>query len=169
VTISERAVRIERIFNAERARVWRAFTEPELLAQWWGRGHHVDIVYYEFHVGGRWRFVETTDDGPQGFEGLFREIASPERLEQTFQWDGASGHIAVMTTILEDLGDGRTRLLGLSSFPTTDERDAMMRSGMEDGVNQSYAALDRLLNVAALHIAHRPGCDFGKEFSRINL
>jgi uncharacterized protein YndB with AHSA1/START domain len=146
VTISgEHDFRIERICNAERARVWRAFTEPELLAQWWGRGHHVDVEYFELRPGGRWRFVEATDDGPQGFQGEFREIAPPERFVQTFEWDGAPGQFSVMTTVLEDLGDGRTRLIGLASFPTSGERDAMMHSGMEEGVNASYAALDRLL------------------------
>jgi uncharacterized protein YndB with AHSA1/START domain len=146
VTITgERELRIERIFNAERARVWRAFTEPELVAQWWGRGNHLDIEHFELRPGGRWRFVETTEHGFEGFEGHFREIVPPERLEQTFQWDGARGHIAVMTTTLEDLGDGRTRLIGHTSFHTSGERDAMVSSGMEQGVNQSYAALDQLL------------------------
>lgn len=148
-TLGDRELRIERIFNAERERVWRALTEPDLLAQWWGRGHHVDVEHLEVRPGGRWRFVEATDDGPQGFEGRFREVVPPERLEQTFEWDGAPGHVAVMTTILEDLGGGRTRLVGHSSFHTAGDRDAMVRSGMELGVNESYAALDRLLAAAS--------------------
>lgn len=144
-TVSERELRIERIFNAERERVWRAFTDPALVAQWWGRGHHVDVEHLDVRPGGRWRFVEATDDGPQGFEGRFREVVAPERLEQTFEWDGTPGHVVVTMTILEDLGDGRTRLVGHSTFHTAADRDAMVRSGMEQGANESYAALDRLL------------------------
>jgi uncharacterized protein YndB with AHSA1/START domain len=55
------------------------------------------------------------------------------------------GHVAVETMTLEDLGDGRTRLVSLSLFHTTEDRDGMLQSGMESGVNESYAALDEVL------------------------
>jgi len=148
-TPTDREIRIERIFNASRERVWRAFTDAKQVAQWWGRGHKLVIERMEVERGGHWRFVEHTSEGPQGFEGRFREVTPPERLVQTFEWDGMPGHVLVQTVTFEDLGDGRTRVVTLVLAHTTQERDGMLRSGMEQGLNQSYAALDGLLQKGA--------------------
>lgn len=144
-TPSAREIRIERIFNAPRERVWQALTEPALIAQWWGRGNKLVIERMEIERGGRWRFVEHGPEGVHGFEGRYREVTPPERIVQTFEWDGMPGYVAVETMTLEDLGDGRTRIVTLSLFHTQEERDGMLHSGMEGGLNQSYAALDRVL------------------------
>lgn len=144
-TPSDRDVRIERIFNAPRDRVWKALTDPTLVAQWWGRGNKLDIERLELTRGGHWRFIEYSDHGTHGFEGRFREVTPPERIERTFEWDGMPGHVAVETLTLEDLGDGRTRIVSVSLFHTTADRDGMLQSGMEGGLNESYAALDRVL------------------------
>lgn len=142
---SDREIRIERTFHAERDRVWRAFTESALLAQWWGRGNRLVIERLEVERGGHWRFVEHAPDGVHGFEGRFREVAPPERLVWTFEWDGMPGYVTVETTTFEDLGHGRTRVVTTAIFHTAEERDGMLSSGMEHGLNQSYEALDRLL------------------------
>ena len=144
-TPTDREIHVERIFNAPRERVWRAMTEPELLAQWWGRGNKLVIEKHELERGGHWRFVEHTDHGAFGFEGRFREIVPPERLVLTFEFDGMPGHVVVNFMTLEDLGDGRTKLVAESLFLTPEDRDGMMSSGMEQGMNESYAALDRVL------------------------
>lgn len=144
-TPGDRDVRIERIFNAPRDRVWKAMTDPKLVAQWWGRGNKLVVERLEVERGGHWRFVEHTPHGVHGFEGRFAEVTSPERVVQTFEWDGMPGHVALETMTLEDLGDGRTRLVTTSLFMTAQDRDGMLQSGMEGGLNESYAALDRLL------------------------
>jgi len=144
-TPTEREIRIERIFDAPRDRVWRAYTDPQLVAQWWGRGHKLVVERMEVERGGHWRFVEHGPDGEHGFEGRFREVTPPERLVQTFEWDGMPGYVVLETADFEDLGDGRTKLINTSLFYTTEERDGMLNSGMEDGLNESFAALDRLL------------------------
>jgi uncharacterized protein YndB with AHSA1/START domain len=144
-TPSDREIRIERIFNAPRERVWQALTEPALVAQWWGRGNKLVIERMELERGGHWRIVEHAPEGVHGFEGRYREVTPPERIVQTFEWDGMPGYVAVETMTLEDLGDGRTRIVTLSLFHTQEERDGMLHSGMEGGLNQSYAALDRVL------------------------
>lgn len=144
-TPTDREIRLERIFNAPRARVWQALTDPKLVAQWWGRGNHLTIERLEVQPGGHWRFVEHANGRDEGFEGRFREVAAPGRLVQTFDWDGSPGQVAVTTLVLEDLGDGRTKLITTSLFHTTAERDGMMSAGMAEGVEQSYAALDRVL------------------------
>lgn len=142
---SDREIRIERILNASRERVWQAFTDPKLVAQWWGRGNKLEIEKMEVTRGGHWRFVEHSPQGAHGFEGRYREVTPPERVVQTFEWDGMPGYVCVETVTLEDLGDGRTKVVNVSLFHTTEERDGMLAAGMEDGMNQSYAALDALL------------------------
>ena len=144
-TPTDRTIHIERIFDAPRERVWRAFTDPKLLAQWWGRGNKLVIERFELERGGHWRFVEHSDHGVHGFEGRYREVIPMERLSMTFEWDGMPGYPAVSTAVLEDLGDGRTKLISTMQFYTPEERDGMLKSGMEGGMNQSYAALDALL------------------------
>jgi uncharacterized protein YndB with AHSA1/START domain len=144
-TPADREVRIERIFNASRDRVWRAYTDPELVAQWWGRGNKVVIERMEVERGGHWRFVEHADGQTHGFEGRYAEVTPSERVVQTFEWDGMPGHVALETVTFEDLGDGRTKVVTTSLFHTAADRDGMLQSGMEGGVNQSYAALDKLL------------------------
>ena len=144
-TPTAREIRIERVFDAPRDRVWRAFTEPELVAQWWGRGNRLVVERLEVERGGHWRFVEHGPEGVHGFEGRFREVLPPERLVHTFEWDGMPGYTVLETVTFEDLGDGRTKIVNTSLFYTAEERDGMLSSGMEQGLDQSYAALDRLL------------------------
>ena len=142
---TDRTMHIERIFDAPRERVWRAMTDPALLAQWWGRGNKLDIEKLELRRGGHWRFVEHADGQAHGFEGRYREVTPPSKLVMTFEWDGMPGHPIVNSIELVDLGDGRTKLVGDSLFMLGEERDGMMSSGMEGGMNQSYEALDRVL------------------------
>jgi uncharacterized protein YndB with AHSA1/START domain len=144
-TPTDREILIERIFDAPRDRVWRAFTEPALLAQWWGRGNKLDVERFELERGGHWRFVEHGPEGVHGFEGRFREITPPERIVQTFEWDGMPAYVIIESLELVDLGDGRTKVVNRSLFYSTEERDGMLQSGMEQGLNQSYAALDAVL------------------------
>jgi uncharacterized protein YndB with AHSA1/START domain len=142
---SDREIHIERVFDASRDRVWRAFTDPALIAQWWGRGNELVIERFELERGGHWRFVEHGPEGVHGFEGRYREVTPQDRMVMTFEWDGMPGHVIVESVEFQDLGDGRTKVVTVSLFHTTDERDGMLQSGMEGGLNQSYAALDRLL------------------------
>lgn len=144
-TPGEREIRIERVFNAPREVVWRAMTEPKLVAEWWGRGNKLDVERLEVAKGGHWRYVEHHDGGSDGFEGRFAEVVRPERMVQTFEWDGMPGYPCRNTATFEDLGDGRTRFVATSLFFTTEERDGMIQSGMEQGMNQSYAHLDTVL------------------------
>ena len=108
-TPADRELRIERIFDAPRERVWRALTDPALVAQWWGRGNKLVIERMELQRGGHWRYVEHAPSGAHGFEGRYREVVPPERIVCTFEWDGMPGHVAVETMTLEDLGDSSSR------------------------------------------------------------
>jgi uncharacterized protein YndB with AHSA1/START domain len=144
-TPTDREIHIERVFDAPRDLVWRAFTEPDLVKQWWGRGNQLVIEKMEVKRGGHWRFVEHSAEGVHGFEGRYREVTPKDRIVQTFEWDGMPGHTVLETVVFEDLGNGRTKVVNTSLFFTSDERDGMLSSGMEQGLNESYQALDRLL------------------------
>lgn len=141
----DRELRVERIFNASRDRVWKAMTDPELIAQWYCRGNKMVVEKFEPVRGGHWRFVEHADGQQHGFEGRFREVTPPEKIVQSFEWDGMPAHVIIETMTLEDMGDGRTKMRTHSLFLTAEDRDGMIQSGMEGGMNQSYDALDRLL------------------------
>ena len=140
-----RQVVVAALINAPRERVWKAMTDPKLVAQWWGRGNELVVERMEVERGGHWRYVEHAPDGTHGFEGRYREVTPPERLVQTFEWDGMPGYVALETMTLEVLPGQRTRAVNVSLFHTTEERDGMLKSGMEGGLAQSYAALDGLL------------------------
>lgn len=145
-TPNDREIRIERIFHASRRRVWDVLTNPTLVSQWWAPGGStLEIQHMDVRRGGRWRFVEHGAKGADGFGGTYRDVTPPERLMFSFQWDGMPGFEAVQTMTLEDLGDGRTRLVTVVRCRTTEERDGMLYSGMEPAVNRQYDALDRVL------------------------
>jgi uncharacterized protein YndB with AHSA1/START domain len=141
----DRDVQIVREFNAPREKVWRAHTDVKLIAQWWGRGNKLDVEKFEPKKGGNWRFVENANGQKHGFQGRFSEFDPMDRLAWTFEYDGFPGHVALDTLLFEELPGGRTRLTCTSLFMTKEDCDGMLSSGMEGGLNESYAALDRLL------------------------
>ena len=145
-TPTNREIKIERIFEAPRDRVFAAMTNPELIPQWWGpRGNTTEVDVMDVKPGGSWRFVSHDCDGnEQAFRGTYREVSPPERIVQTFEWEGMPGYVSVETATLEDLGD-RTKLTTVSIFHTNEERDGMLHSGMERGMNETYERLDELL------------------------
>lgn len=142
---SGREIRIERIFAAPHDLIWRAWPEPQLIAQWYCRGNFVIVERFEPVRGGHWRIVEHAAEGVHGFEGCFREVAPPERLVMAFEWDGMPAYSVIEMHEFEDLGNGRTRLVLTSLFLFEEGCDGMLASGMEGGMSQSFDALDRLL------------------------
>jgi uncharacterized protein YndB with AHSA1/START domain len=145
-TPSDREIRIERVFDARRDRVFAVYTDPELIPEWWGpRGTTTIVDVMEPRAGGSWRFIAREADGSEtAFRGTYREVTPPERIVQTFEWEGMPGHVCVETAEFEDLGD-RTRVVTTSIFHTAEERDGMLGSGMEGGMNETYQRLDELL------------------------
>jgi uncharacterized protein YndB with AHSA1/START domain len=145
--VGDREIRIERVFNAPRDRVFAAFTDPELIPRWWGpRQYTTRVEKMDVRPGGEWHFVHEggNEEDNHGFRGEYREVTPPERLVQTFEWLGMPGHIAVETAAFEDLGE-RTRLVTTSVFDSTEDRDGMIASGMESGLSETYERLDEVL------------------------
>jgi uncharacterized protein YndB with AHSA1/START domain len=138
-------IRMTRDFTATPAQLLRAHTDPEIYAKWVGpNGMDVRIDEWDARNGGSWRFVSTRDGEEYGFRGCFHEV-SPERIVQTFTYEGMPEGVALETMRFEDLGNGRTRLHAQSLVDSFEDRDAWLASGMETGVNEGYAKLDGLL------------------------
>jgi uncharacterized protein YndB with AHSA1/START domain len=138
-------IRITRDFNATPAQLLRAHTDPDLFVQWVGpNGMTTKIDKWDARTGGSWRFVQDAEGAEFAFRGCFHEIR-PDRIVQTFTYEGEPDGVALETMVFEDLGDGRTRMLASSLCDSFEGRDAWLQSGMETGVHEGYAKLDRLL------------------------
>ena len=139
---------IVREFDAPRALVYKAHTDPELYVRWLGpRGYEMELETFEPHSGGRYRYVHRDPDGNEfGFHGVFHEI-SEERMIQTFEFEGLpeKGHVSLDSMRLEELPGGRTRVTVHSVFQSVADRDGMVQSGMERGVREGYERLDEVL------------------------
>ena len=143
-TPSDREIVMTRVFDALRALVFEAYSKCEHVKKWWGRGNPLDCEL-DFRPGGTWRFVEHAPDGEKyAFRGEYREIAAPDRIVQTFEFEGWPGKVSVETLEFEEL-DGRTRLISTTVFDSTEDRDGMLQSGMEAGAKESMDKLAELL------------------------
>ena len=143
-------IRMTREFTATPEQLFRAHTDPELFARWVGPDQmKTRVEQWDARTGGSWRFTSVADSEEYAFHGCFHEV-SPERIVQTFTFDGQPDGVALETLWFEDLGDGRTRLRTQSLVDSFESRDAWLASGMESGVNDGYAKLDRLLADGAL-------------------
>jgi len=140
-------IRIVRDFDAPRDRVYRAWTDPELVARWLGpKDTPMVIDSWDARTGGSYRYQAVRDgEVIASFFGSFHEVRPNERLVQTFTWEGEPDGVCLETITFTDLGGGRTRATTLSVVDTMEGRDAMIASGMESGVVEGYEALDALL------------------------
>ena len=139
-------VRIIREFDAPPEKVFRAHTDPELVVQWLGpRSHEMRIDHFDCRTGGSYRYLHLSDGAEFGFHGSFHEVRPNEVIVQTFTYEGEPDSVALERLVLEDLGNGRTRLTGTSLVDSFEARDAFLASGMEYGVRESYERLDELL------------------------
>jgi uncharacterized protein YndB with AHSA1/START domain len=152
-TPSDAEIRIERTFDAPRELVWEAYTDAELLPQWLGpRELTMTVDEFDCRSGGSYRFTHRDSDGNEFvFFGEIRTVEEPELIVRTFAWEGMPGKQSVERAAFEELDGDRTRIIVTSTFDSKEDRDGMLRSGMERGVNDSYERLDELL---ARHQGH---------------
>lgn len=140
------AIRITRDFDAPVERVFRAWVDKDLFARWVGpRSIDTTIDEWDARTGGSWRYTSRRGDEVYRFYGSFHEVRPHERLVQTFTWEGEPDGVSLETMTFEDLGDGRTRTVGLSVVESFQIRDMILASGMDTGIVEGYEKLDELL------------------------
>jgi len=148
ITIDARVplVRIARVFDAPPEQVFRAHTDPGLVVRWLGpRRHEMRIDHYDCRTGGAYRYAHASDGNEYWFHGSFHEVRPADLIVQTFTFEGEPDGVALERLVFDDLGDGRTRLRSTSLVDSFEARDAVIASGMPDGVRESYERLDEVL------------------------
>jgi uncharacterized protein YndB with AHSA1/START domain len=133
-------------FAAPAERVFKAMTDAALITQWWGpRRYTTEVNKLEPRSGGQWRYINrAADGGEHGFHGVFHLVEAPHRVIQTFEYEGAPGHVALESMTLEEAG-GKTLFTAHSVFQSIEDRVAMMQEGMEEGARETYERLEALV------------------------
>ena len=140
---------IEREFDAPREVVFKVMMDPSTVAQWWGPSRFTTTVKkMEPKSGGSWRFIHSDDKGNSfAFHGVYHDVTAPSRVIDTFEYEGLpeSGHVILETLKLEELPGDRTKMIIQDVYQSVADRDGMIQSGMEEGMQESYTRLDMLL------------------------
>lgn len=136
---ADRVLKIERVFDAPRSLVFKAWTEPEHISKWWGpRGFKSTVLKNDLRPGGAYRIHMRGPDGDHWSQGVYREVVPPERLVMVGSWADANGNPTrpetTLTLLFEDVG-GKTRLtLHNAIFESTSARD-MHNSGWNSSLD----------------------------------
>jgi uncharacterized protein YndB with AHSA1/START domain len=144
--ISDCEIVMSRTFNAPRALLFKLYTDPKHIAQFFGPRKYENIVdRMEVRVGGTWRFVQRDGEGKEfAFSGVYKEIDSPKRLVYTFEFEGMPGHVILETLTFDEI-NGKTILTANALFQNKEDLDGMLNSGMESGAEETWDRLAELL------------------------
>ena len=136
---------MSREFDAPRELLYRAYSEPELVKQWLGPSKYEMVIdRWEPRDGGTWRYVHKDGDNEYGFHGVFHGPQSVDGMLQTFEFEGAPGHVSLDSLVFEER-EGRTLVRTHSVFQSVEARDAMVAAGMGEGVDDGFNRLDDLI------------------------
>jgi uncharacterized protein YndB with AHSA1/START domain len=145
---SDTQILITREFDAPKHLVYRACTEPELIAKWWsGQRGKVTSVEVDLRPGGRWRYVMLANEGFEvAFHGEYREIVPSERVVSTEVYEApeAGDDNGTLNTVTFVESGGRTTLTTLVDCPSVEVRDAIIGSGMEGGMQEAFDLLEQV-------------------------
>lgn len=140
---------ITREFDYPRELVFKAFTDPDLLVKWLGpKDLTTRLDTFSATAGGSWRYIQTDPAGNEyAFHGVNHEVTFPERIIQTFEFEGLpeKGHVLLQTARFEPLPNNRTKLVEQLVFQSVADRDGMVQAGMSTGVEDSNERLDEVL------------------------
>jgi uncharacterized protein YndB with AHSA1/START domain len=148
-TPTDEQILITREFDAPKHQVYKAWTTPELVKRWWaGRRGEVTLIEMDLRVGGKWRYVLVAEGGMEvGFHGEYREIVPNERIVSTEIFEGLpdapEDHVAVNTVTFAEM-EGRTILSLLTQLKTKEDRDAILESGMEVGMQEQMEIIEEI-------------------------
>jgi len=148
---TDEQILITREFDAPRHLVFEAFTTPELVRRWWhAKRGEMTVAEIDLRPGGTWRYVMVTDDGTEvGFHGEYREVVPNERVVSTETYEGLPEGVTeeqgtTVNTATFAESNGRTTLTLLVQAPSKETRDAIIASGMEDGLQDALVLLEQV-------------------------
>jgi uncharacterized protein YndB with AHSA1/START domain len=144
---------MERTFDAPRALVWRAFTEPERLQHWWGpKGWTLPVCTLDLRVGGVWHYCMRGPAGEEGWgKAVYREIVEPERIVYSDAFSDADGNVAegmpqMLITVEFADHDGKTKVTSRARFASAADLEATLGMGAVEGMTDTW---DRLADYLA--------------------
>jgi uncharacterized protein YndB with AHSA1/START domain len=140
-------VHAERVYKATPEQLYDAYTDPEKIAQWWGPAKYKMIVdKMDVRVGGVWRFLHEEADGTQyAFNGVYKELDRPNKIVDSFEFEGMPGHVLIETATFEPQPDGTTKLTATSRYENLEDLEGMVATGMEGGLTEGQERLARLV------------------------
>jgi uncharacterized protein YndB with AHSA1/START domain len=143
----EQEMVMTRFFDAPCKLVFKTYTDPNLIPQWWGpKRLTTSVVKMDVRPRGIWRLVQRDSDGNEYvFNGMYHEIVPPKRLVYTFEFEGMPGHVTVETVTFEEEHGGKTKLTTKSFFQTVEDRDIMLNLRVGAGGAESMDCLAELL------------------------
>ena len=145
-TLAKNEIEVEREFNASAALLWRAMTEPELVKKWMNgqSDHSMPVCEMDVRVGGKLRLVWHMPQGEMAMQGEFRNVEAPTFLVHSEVFDDWPDNSSLVTQTLRENGD-TTLLTVLIAYDNEKARDAVLRTGIETGMENCYGNLDALL------------------------
>ncbi len=143
---TDEQILVTREFDAPRHLVFRAWTTPELVKRWWsGQRGRMTLAEIDLRVGGSWRYVMVAEGGFEvAFHGEYREIVPDERIVTTEAFEGMPGAAPALDTVTFSEADGRTTLALLMELASKEDRDGVIASGMETGMQEQMDLLEHI-------------------------
>lgn len=147
---TDEQILITREFDAPRHLVYKAMTTPELVRRWWhAKRGKVTVAEIDLRVGGKWRWAMVAHDGTEvAFHGEYLELVPGERIVQTEVYEGLPDGVSeedaatVNTAMFMETAEGGTLLTLLIEAKSRIARDAIIESGMEDGLQDALDLLE---------------------------
>jgi uncharacterized protein YndB with AHSA1/START domain len=142
-------IRMSRVFDASRERLWQAHSDAKQVEKWWGpRKYTVEVEELDFRIGGKWKFINVDKDNDERyiFYGEYLKIEEPEKITWTFTYEPYPEAVTTETVTFEELPDGKTKLSTVSKFPNIESLDGMVQSGMEEGATETWDRLEELIS-----------------------
>lgn len=137
---------VKHTIDASPKEVYKAVTDRRLIPKWWGPERlKTKVTKMDVRPGGKWRYVQRGADGKEyGFHGIYHEVIPAKELVYTFEYEGMPGHVSMETMTLEPK-DGKTSLTERVVFQCVEDRDGMIKDGMETGEKESMERLEKLV------------------------
>ncbi|MFB4169659.1 SRPBCC family protein [Virgibacillus sp. JSM 102003] len=139
---------ISRIFNAPRELVFKTYTDPVTVPEWWGpKRYKTTVDQMDVKKGGIWRFIHRDVEGNEyAFNGVYHEVSSPEKIINTFDVEGYSDFLGLVTIQFEEMPGSKTKFTETTVYQSVEGRDGMIKAGMEEGAIELLDRLEEFLD-----------------------